>query len=185
MASTASATSFAPLQRGHLRVFAQFDVTVNIFDHHHGIVDQARKRQRQPAQDHAVDGSYRPMCRMKKVIITESGMERNTAAVARKLPRKIRIMTAGEKQSDAAFAQHRGDSLLHEKRIGRKRHASCSCAGMSRSVSDGLPDAVDDGDGVGVPALLLNRHVHGFLAIHADDVVLHGRSRPRPCPRRK
>ena len=56
-------------------------------------------------------------CKMKNVIITESGMERKTAAVARMLPRNSRIITAGEEQSDAAFAQNGGNGLLHEKRL--------------------------------------------------------------------
>ena len=49
--------------------------------------------------------------------MTESGIERNTATVARKLPRKIKIMAAGEEHSDAAFAQHRGNGLLDEHRL--------------------------------------------------------------------
>ena len=53
-------------------------------------------------------------CRTKNAIITESGMERKTAAVARTLPRKIKIITAVRKNSDAAFAHHRRNSFLHE-----------------------------------------------------------------------
>ena len=51
------------------------------------------------------------------MIITESGIERKTAAVARKLPRKIKIITAVKNESDAALAQHRGNGFLHEYRL--------------------------------------------------------------------
>ena len=46
---------------------------------------------------------------------------------------------------------------------------------LRRNVAQSLDrflDSVDHRDGVGVSALLLNRDIDGFLAVHADDVVL-------------
>ena len=54
-ASTGSATSLPAFFGGHLRRLSQFQVPVDILQHHHGVVDQSRERQRQSAQHHAVD----------------------------------------------------------------------------------------------------------------------------------
>ena len=44
-----------PLDGRDRRVFAHLQVAVDVFNHHHGVVDQPRKRQRQPAEHHGVD----------------------------------------------------------------------------------------------------------------------------------
>ena len=44
----------------------------------------------------------------------ESGIEKNTATVARMLPRKIRIMMRGQEQADGAFVQQGLDGGLDE-----------------------------------------------------------------------
>ena len=49
--------------------------------------------------------------------ITDSGMERKTAAVARGLPKENKNHDGGEKQTDATLAQHRGNGLLDEERL--------------------------------------------------------------------
>ncbi len=51
------------------------------------------------------------------MIITESGMERKTAAVARKLPRKHPNHYGGKENTDSAFAQNGGDCALYEERL--------------------------------------------------------------------
>ena len=43
----------AAFLRGDLRRLAHLQVAENVFEHDHGVVDQARERQRQTAQDHA------------------------------------------------------------------------------------------------------------------------------------
>ena len=58
-----------------------------------------------------------PSCRTKNVAHTDSGMEKKTATVARRLPRNIRIISAGEEQADAAFMQQRFDGGAHEARL--------------------------------------------------------------------
>ena len=44
------------LFRSHCRRFAQFQVTIDVFQHDDRVIDQAREGERQPAQHHAVDG---------------------------------------------------------------------------------------------------------------------------------
>ena len=56
-------------------------------------------------------------CRTKNVTITESGIERNTAAVARVLPKKIRIMIAVRNRPMPPSRKHSGNRLLHNKRL--------------------------------------------------------------------
>jgi len=48
------------LFRSNLGRFAHLKVAEDVFQHHHGVVDQAGKRQRQTAQHHRV---YRPAAR--------------------------------------------------------------------------------------------------------------------------
>ena len=44
------------VDRGRFGVLAQFEVPENVLDNDHGIVDQPGESQRQPAQNHGVDG---------------------------------------------------------------------------------------------------------------------------------
>ncbi len=44
------------LFRGHRRLLAHFQMAIDVFEHHHRVVDEAGKRQRQPSQHHGVDG---------------------------------------------------------------------------------------------------------------------------------
>ena len=112
---------------------------------------------------------------MKNVIITESGIERNTAAVARMLPRNSRIITAVRNNPMPPSRKHGGNGLLHEKRLV-ENHVSLQLRRNIAQHGDGLFDAVDDRDRIGVAALLQNRRVHRFLAVDAHDVVLQGRA---------
>ena len=52
-----------------------------------------------------------------KAARAESGMERNTAAVARMLPRKTRIITPGQHQADGALVDQVFDGAAHEHRL--------------------------------------------------------------------
>src|SRR5580704_1244173 len=72
-------------------------------------------------------------CRTKKVIITESGIERNTAAVA----------------------QHRADSAFHEDRLV-ENDVCFQLGGNIAKGFDRVADALHYGDGVGIAALLQN-----------------------------
>ena len=84
------------------RGFAQFQVAKDIFQNDDGVVDQARKSQGQASQNHRVDRTAAKEETMK-VASAERGMERKTASVARKLPRKTRIINAGENEPDGTL----------------------------------------------------------------------------------
>ena len=49
-----------------------------------------------------------------------------------------------------------------------------SCLGISTQMLERFLDAVNDGDGIGVAALLQNREVNGRLTVHTHDVGLNG-----------
>ena len=51
------------------------------------------------------------------VASAESGIEKNTATVARMLPRKTRIMSEVSNRPMRAFVQQRLDRGLHEQRL--------------------------------------------------------------------
>ena len=44
-----------PLDGRDRRILAHFQMAVNVFNHHHGVIDQPRKRQRQTAEHHGID----------------------------------------------------------------------------------------------------------------------------------
>ena len=52
-----------------------------------------------------------------KAASADSGIERNTATVARMLPRKTRIITPGQHQADGAFVDQVLDGGAHEHRL--------------------------------------------------------------------
>ena len=56
-ASTGSATSRPAALGGDFRRFAHFHVPENVFQHDDGVVNQPRKRQRESAENHRVDGA--------------------------------------------------------------------------------------------------------------------------------
>ena len=56
-ASTARLTSAPPCFGGDLGRRAHFQVAVDVFERDDRVVDDAREGQRQPAQDHRVDGA--------------------------------------------------------------------------------------------------------------------------------
>ena len=93
MARTARATSFEPNSAATATVPPSSMATEDIFEDDDRVVDQPRECKREPAQDHPCQ-SFCPAewSRKRKVAMTESGIDRNTAAVARGLPRKTRII---------------------------------------------------------------------------------------------
>ena len=63
--------------------------------------------------------------------------------------------------------------MLDEYRLV-ENDVSLELRGNIAQGQNGFLDAVYNSDGIRVSALLLDRHIHGFLAVHADNVVLHG-----------
>ena len=139
------------------RALAQFQVAIDIFQHHHGVIDQARERQRQPAQHHALMEPP-PIESAMKAASAESGIEKNTATVARMLPRNTRIMTDVRKSPMAPSCSSVSMAVLTKTRL-IEYHAGDQCLGTSKRCSHGFFDAVHHGDRVGVAALLQHRQV--------------------------
>ena len=123
-----------------------------------------------------------PKCSTVKATISESGIERNTAAVARMLPRKIRIMSA---VSNKPMPPSRitVEMACFTNIDWSKTTCVFNCGGMSRKLGQHRLDPVHHRDRVGVAALLQDRHVDRFLPVHPHDVVLQRTRRPPPCPR--
>ena len=68
----------------------------------------------------------------------DSGIEKNTATVARMLPRKIRIIMRRQQQTDGAFVQQRLDRRLDEQRL-IEHHLRHQFLGHIEQVLQSLP----------------------------------------------
>ena len=108
----------------------------------------------------------------------ESGIEKNTATVARMLPRKIRIITEVSNRPMAPSCKQRFDGGLHEHRL-IEHHFGDQLFRNIDQLAERLFDAIHHGDGIGVAALLQHRRVDRTLAVHAHDVGLDLMARPR------
>src|SRR4029077_6548111 len=80
---------------------------------------------------------------------------------------------AGQDKSDRAFAEKIGDGRFDEERLV-KDNASDELLGNVNEVLESVLDAIHDGDGVGVPALLQDWQIYRRLAVHPNDVGLNG-----------
>ena len=102
---------------------------------------------------------------------TDIGIDRNTPTVARRLPRNTSTMrpvsTRPMPPSSSSVSMARFTNSDWSKTT-----SALSCAGMSSSRLTTVLHAVDDGDRVGVAALLHHRQERRPLAVHLDDVVL-------------
>ena len=101
---------------GHGGILAQFDVSENIFEHDHRIVDQAREGQGQAAQNHAVD---RLVARVEKKKRGHHG-KRNRKKDSRRrsgTTKENQNHQRREQQADSTFAEHGGNRLFHEQRL--------------------------------------------------------------------
>ena len=117
-ASTGSATSFAPRSAASRGDSPISSAAEDVFENDHGIIDQARESKRQTAQHHRVDRAAAES-RAINVARADRGMERRRRAVARKLPRKTRIINDVRTEPIAAFMDQRLDRSLHELATGR------------------------------------------------------------------
>ena len=79
------------------------EVAVSVFDLDRGVVHQDSDRQRQASQGHHVDGLSQ-QARMLMEARMDSGIEMHTISVLRQLPRKSRIISAGEGRGDQSLA---------------------------------------------------------------------------------
>src|SRR5208283_5588291 len=154
--------------------FAHFQVPENIFQHDDGIVNQPRKRQRQSAENHRVDGAVAHGQRDKR---GERG-KRNRKKHRERCPHtaeKNQNHQAGQHKADQTFMNQIFNGVAHEDGLVEDnfRH---ELPGYIKQVSDRILDAVHDRDGVRVTTLFQHRQINRWLAVHAHDVVLDFRT---------
>ncbi len=158
-------------------------MTVDVFDHDHRIVDQARKGQSQAAQDHGVDGLAHRMKHEKRNHHREWNRQKHGHR-GPEAAQKQQNHHAGQEDADAAFAQHRGDGFLDEHRLV-ENHAGLQLRRNIAQRQDGLADSIDHRDRVRIAALLLHAARRRISARPRARCCTAATSRPRPCPRRK
>ena len=158
----------------------------DIFQHDDRVVDQAREGQRQAAEDHRIDRVVAEGKRDEGGQRGERNGEEDRDGRA-EVAEENQDHQPGQDQADGAFVEQVLDGGLDEDRLveddvgdERLRHVE--------QLGDGVLDAVDDRDGVGIAALLQHRQIGGSLAVDAHDVRLNlrgilarGRHR-RPAP---
>ena len=149
---------------------AHLEMAEDVFQHHDRVVDEARQHQRHAAENHGVD----------RVPPMHSGPERLRCTRLGWRADGDRGAHVAEKQKDHEPGEAKADGALVDDVLdgGFDKHGLVEDnRGLEllrdvEQVLDGLPDAVDDGDGVGVAALLEHRNVDGVLSIDAHDIGL-------------
>ena len=165
-ASTARATSLPPAFGRHLRRFAQFQVAVNVFQHDDRVVNQPGKGQGQPAQNHRVDGAVAQIQREKGGQRRQAEWKERPPAVARMLPRKIKIISPVSTKPMAPSCTRFSMAALTNTDWSKTTSVT-SCLGTSSRLETTLFDAVDDRDGVRLAPLLQDREINRRLAVDA------------------
>ena len=93
---------------------------VDVLDRDRGVVHKYTDGQRQAAERHHVDVS--PSAESAAIDDSiASGIDTVMIRVERQLPRNSRIISAGERRGDDAFADHAGDRRLDEDRLVEQR----------------------------------------------------------------
>ncbi len=87
-------------------------IAEDVFEHDDRVIDEARKCQRQAAQQHGVDGAADGVHDQQAGRSADSGIESSTAKVARRLPEKQQNHDAGEHQADPGFLDEILDARL-------------------------------------------------------------------------
>ena len=102
----------------------------------------------------------------------ESGIEKNTATVARMLPRKTRIMMDVSSSPMPPSCSSVSMAVLTNTDWSNTTLADQLLRNVDQ-VRHRFPHAVHHRDGIGVAALLEDRQVDRPLAVHAHDVHLN------------
>ena len=160
----------ATLLRGDLGRLAHLHVAEDVLEHDHRVVDQAREHQREPGQDHRVDRAAAHVERDDRRQHGQRNRQEDRHGRA-KAAEEHQHHQRGQREPDAALVEQRLDRALDEQRLVEHdlrrqllRHVD--------QAADQILHAVDDGDGVGVAALLHHRQVDRRLAVDGHDVVL-------------
>ena len=79
------------------------DVTIDVFEHNDGVIDKSRKRQRQPAQNHAVNRAVSRIEHEEHNHDREWNRKKNSHSRA-KAPEKDQNHNSRQDQADTPFA---------------------------------------------------------------------------------
>ena len=169
-AKTGRATSLPPFSAATRGDLAVLHVAENVFQHDDGVVDQPRKSQRQATEDHGVDGISAERKADECGHRRERDGKKHRAGRAQ-VAEEDENHHAGENRPIAPSCSRFSIAVL-TKTDWSKTTLVTSDFGTSSKVGDGVLHAVDDGDGVGIAALLEHRQIDRALAVDAHDVVL-------------
>ena len=146
-------------------------MTENVFQHNHRVVDESRERQRQASQHHGVHRAAGEIendeCRQRRERNRETHGHGRTHAAQENQDHEGR-----EEQANASLVQQRLNRVLDESGLV-KHHSRDQCFRNVEQVSDRFLDAIHHRDGIRISALLQNRQVNRWLAVHAHDVALN------------
>ena len=138
--------------RRHLGSLTKFDMAENVLQHHHRVVNQPGKRQRQTAQHHRIDGvishaqgDKRRECRKR---YGEKHRHRGPHAAE-----KNQNHHAGEHQANGPFVNQVFNCVAHKDGLV-KHHLRNQLLRHIQQMSHAILDAVHHGNRVGIAALL-------------------------------
>src|SRR5215469_4896024 len=150
---------------------AHLQMAIDILERDDGVVDDARKGQRQAAENHRVHGAAAQVKDHKRSQRGERDGE-NDGGRSAKASEKDQNHQAGKEQADEALVQQSLDSLFHEGRLV-KDDGGLQLLWDVEQVADGITYAIHHLNGVGVASLLHDGQVDRTLAIDAHHVVLN------------
>ena len=142
----------AAFRRGDWRRLAQLHMAINVLEHNHAVIDQAREDQRQPGQNHGVDGAAHEVDDQQADQHGERNGEQHRDGGAR-AAQKYQDHHSGHHEPDNRFARDVGDGQLDEDRL-IEDHGGLESVGNIDEFLDRGFDAVDDLDGVLSPPCL-------------------------------
>ena len=144
------------------------------------VVHQDADRQRQTAQRHDVDGFAQARPAQMTEVRIDSGIEIAMISVLRQLPRKSRIIAAGQAGRDDRFAHDSVDRCPHEDRLIGERLIFSSGGRVWATRGRILANPCDHVDR-GSVAGLEDGHQHAAPPVRSARCWSAARSRRRPC----
>ena len=143
----------------------------NIFQHDHRVIDQSRKRQRQPSEHHGVDGAASSANRQKCSQSRKWNRQKHCSRGAH-ASQKQQNHQSRQDQSDSAFVDQIVDRRAHENRLV-EHHAGLQLFRNVHQMHQRVLDSFHHRNRIGIASLLQDRQIHRRLPIHAHDVGLN------------
>ena len=142
----------------------------NIFKNNDGVINQPRKRQRQSAKNHHVDGAAAQRQRdERRERGQRNGKEHRHGGA--QTAEKNQNHHAGQHETDQTFVDQIFNRVTHEDGL-IKHHFGHEFFRHINQMRDRVIDAVHHRDGVRVAALFQHGQINRRLTVHAHDVIL-------------